>query len=98
MNTTHTQVLTGAVAAAIATGALLFGAVKAHAFPAIDNPASSRDCSSCVGFIPQPDPPSFPDYGNHASIGNPNDRQAPSTPGSGRVGLGGPDTAPPQQN
>ena len=97
MNTTHTQVLTGAVAAAIATGALLFGAVKAHAFPVIDNLPGSRDCSSCVGFNPQPDPPSFPDPGNRVGIGNPNDRQALST-GSGRVGLGGPDTAPPQHN
>ena len=101
MSTTHTPFVTRAVGAAIAfavaTAALFLGAATAHAFPAIDNLPSPRDCRSCLGFNPQPDPPSFPDHGNHVSIGNPNDRPPLSTPGVS-IGLGGPDTAPPQHN
>jgi hypothetical protein len=63
----------------------------------IDNVPTPRDCGSCAGFDPQPDPPAFPDPGNSVGIGNPNDRQQIIDPGSS-VGLGGSDTLPPQHN
>jgi hypothetical protein len=108
MNSTSTRKMfvTGAVGAAIA-GAVLFlaaGSAKAiqdvserGAVAIIDNLPAPRDCGSCGGFNPQPDPPAFPGRGENTGIGNPNDRPSITTPGNS-VGLGGPDTLPPQHN
>ena len=98
MNITATRkrFVTSAVGAAFssaATAALLFlGAGTAQAGEANDNLPAVQGCGSCVGFIPQPDPPRFADRQNTVGIGNPNDR-----PGNS-VELGGPDTSPPQHN
>lgn len=103
MNTTPTRKLfvTSAVGAAMAstatTALLFFGAGTAQALAIIDNLPTPRTCPSCVGFVPQPDPPSFPDGRTNAGIGNPNDRPQIATPGNS-IGLGGPDTLPPQHN
>ena len=103
MNTTHTRKLfvtraVGAAMASVATTALLFlGAGTAQAVSIIDNLPAVHGCGGCVGFVPQPDPPSFPDRRNNTGIGNPNDRPQINTPGNS-VGLGGPDTLPPQHN
>jgi hypothetical protein len=103
MNTTPTRKLfvtsaVGAAMAGAATTALLFlGAGTAQALAIIDNLPTPRSCGSCVGFVPQPDPPSFPGHSTNAGIGNPNDRPQITTPGNS-VGLGGPDTLPPQHN
>ncbi len=65
MNTTHTRTkfvtaAVGAVVATIAAPALLFlGAGTAKAV--IHNLPTPRNCGSCDGFNPQPDPPDDPD-------------------------------------
>jgi hypothetical protein len=112
MNTTRTRKLfvtspVGAVVASGAATALLFlGADSAQAIPGlsehgavaiIDHLSLPRSCGVWVGFNPQPEPPAFPDRRNDAGIGNPNDRPQITTPGNW-VGLGGPDTPPPQHN
>jgi hypothetical protein len=60
---TRTKILTaavGAVAATMAAPTLLFvGAGTAQAV--IHYLPTPRDCGSCDGFIPQPDPPGYPD-------------------------------------
>jgi hypothetical protein len=95
MNITVTRKLfvTSAVGAAFssaATAALLF--LGAGTAQAVTDLPTTRGCASCVGFVPQPDPPSFVDRPNTVGIGNPNDR-----PGNS-AGLGGPDTLPPHHN
>ena len=75
MNTTHARrkfvavalgaVVTGATASAL----LLSGAGTAHALPAADLPM--LPCASCVGFDPQPDPPSYHDRLNPSTGLNP---------------------------
>jgi len=63
--TTHTRTkfitaAVGAVAATMAAPALLFvSAGTAHAV--IHYLPTPRDCGSCDGFNPQPDPPGFPE-------------------------------------
>jgi hypothetical protein len=111
MNTTPTRKLfvtsaVGTAFASAATTALVFlGAGTAQAIQdvsersaaaIIDNFPTTRGCGSCAGFVPQPDPPAFPDRHSTAGIGNPNDR--PITNPGNSVGLGGPDTLPPQHN
>lgn len=70
-------------ALAIAAPALLFlSSATPQALPdvserggvaIIDNLPTPRDCGSCHGFDPQPEPPGFPDPGSTVGIGNPND-------------------------
>ena len=98
MNTTYRRTSFIAVIATMATPAvLLLGAATAQAVGPIDNLQTPRDCGSCVGFNPQPDPSAFPTHRNTTGIGNPNDRPSITTPAAS-IGLGGPDTAPPQHN
>ena len=98
MHTTYTRTRFIAAIATLATPALLLlGAATAQAVGPIDDLPTERDCGSCVGFNPQPDPPAFLNDRNTAGIGNPNDRPSMTTPGAS-IGLGGPDTAPPQHN
>ena len=75
MNTTHARrkfvaVALGAVVTGTTASALLLsGAGTAHALPAADLPM--LPCASCVGFDPQPDPPSYHDRLNPSTGLNP---------------------------
>jgi hypothetical protein len=112
MSTTHTRSVTAAVGAAIAGAvapALLFlGAGTAHAvqdvsergaIAIIKNLPTPRDCGSCGGFNPQPDPPGYSDPSSRSPlIGNPNEAGVgnPNDAGVGNpdeAGIGNPDTA-----
>lgn len=99
MNTipTRTTLVTGAVAAAIASAAvpalLFLGAGTAQAIQdvsergavaIIDNLPTPRMCGQCGGFNPQPDPPGNPDPGSSVLISDPEDK----------VGIGNPDIRP----
>ncbi len=106
MKTTHTCKLFVTAAVGAATALLFLGADTAQAVPdvsehgglaIIDHLPTPRGCAGCVGFDPQPEPPGFPDLRSTVDIGNPNDRPQVTTPGNS-VGLGGPDTLPPQHN
>jgi hypothetical protein len=88
---TRKQVITAAIAGAAAPAILFLGAGTAQAIQEVSERGAiaiiadlptPRDCGSCVGFNPQPDPPQFSYPDTEAGIGNPNDRGS----------LGGPDT------
>jgi hypothetical protein len=101
MNTNHTRKnrITAAIGAAIvgaaAAALLLLGAGTAHAMQdisehggiaAIDYLPLPRDCGSCVGFNPQPDPPGNPDPSIQVGIGNPNERSQAIDPNNPNMG------------
>jgi hypothetical protein len=90
---TRTKILTavGAVIATLAAPALLFlGVGTAQATPGISarGPAGTiadlptpRNCGSCVGFNPQPDPPGDPDPDSKVGLGGPDTKVGVGTPG-----------------
>ena len=65
MNTTHTRTkfvtAVGVVVATMAAPALLFLSAG-NAQAVIHYLPTPRDCGSCNGFNPQPDPPGYPDF------------------------------------
>jgi hypothetical protein len=87
---TRKQVICAAIAGAAAPALLVLGAGTAQAVHVSERGAiaiiaevpTPRDCGSCVGVDPLPEPPHFRNRDGEAGIGNPNDR----------VSLGGPDT------
>jgi hypothetical protein len=90
---TRTKFLTAAVGAAIATMAapalLVLGAGTAQAIPDISahGPAGTiadlptpRECGSCNGFNPQPDPSGNPDPGSKVGLGGPDTKAGVGAP------------------
>jgi hypothetical protein len=92
MTTTHTRTkaLTAAIGAAIATMAapalLILSAGNAQAV--IHYLPTPRECGSCDGFNPQPDPAGDPDPGIKVGLGGPDTK----------IGVGTPGGAPPSLN
>jgi hypothetical protein len=112
MSITHTRSVTAVVGAAlvgVAAPALLFlGAGTAQAVQdisergavaIIDNLPTPRDCPSCRGVNPVPEPPGYPDPSSRSPlIGNPNDAWVgnPDEAGIGNpneAGVGNPNEA-----
>ena len=84
MNTTFTRTtFTTAIVTTATSALLLLGAATAHAVGPIDSQLDRL--------------PGLSEGRHVAGIGNPNDRPSIHSP-AGSIGLGGPDTAPPQHN
>jgi hypothetical protein len=101
MNTTHTRRIriTAAIVGAAAPALLFLGTGTAQAVQDVsehggivilDHLPTPRNCPSCGGFNPQPDPPGNPDPSSQVGVGNPNHRPSQIIDPGSKIGVGNP--------